>query len=43
MKIVIGVCGFGNGHVYRQKKVIEYLLKGNHDLIIATTEKCKAT
>ena len=37
MKILIGICGIGNGHVNRQSNVINLLLSYNHKLVIATT------
>ena len=38
MKILIGVCGIGNGHLNRQTMVIEHLLKTGNEVVIATTE-----
>ena len=38
MKILIGVCGIGNGHLGRQTNVIELLLKNHHEIVIATTK-----
>lgn len=32
-RIIYGVCGIGNGHIYRQVPVIEYLLKNNHTIV----------
>ena len=37
MKILIGICGIGNGHLSRQTNVIEYLLQSGHNIVIATT------
>ena len=37
MKILIGICGIGNGHLNRQTSVIEYLIANGHEIIIATT------
>ena len=37
MKILVGVCGIGNGHLNRQTCVIEYLLECEHTVVIATT------
>lgn len=37
MKILVGICGIGNGHLSRQTCVIEYLLECNHEIVIATT------
>lgn len=35
-KILIGICGIGNGHVNRQICVIKELLKHNYEILIAT-------
>lgn len=32
-KILYGVCGIGNGHFYRQKPIIDLLLKEGHQLL----------
>lgn len=37
-KILIGVCGIGNGHINRQKLVIEHLLQYDVDIVLAVTE-----
>ena len=37
MKILVGICGIGNGHINRQTCVIEYLLECRHTVVIATT------
>lgn len=41
MKILVGICGIGNGHLDRQSNVIELLLKKGNDVLIATTERGK--
>lgn len=38
MKILIGICGIGNGHLSRQSNVIDLLLSNNHEVVIATTK-----
>lgn len=38
MKILVGICGIGNGHLNRQTSVIEYLLECGHTVVIATTQ-----
>jgi uncharacterized protein (TIGR00661 family) len=38
-KILIGICGVGNGHVYRQKSIIDKLLKYDVDIVLAVTQK----
>ena len=38
MKILVGICGIGNGHSNRQTIVIQYLLECNHEVVIATTK-----
>ena len=35
-KVLIGICGIGNGHINRQKCVIEELLNKNYNVIVAT-------
>lgn len=35
-KIVYGICGIGNGHLYRQLPIIDFLLKENHQVMIFT-------
>lgn len=42
INILIGVCGIGNGHINRQKAVIDALLSCNTNIVIATTLKSKA-
>lgn len=37
MKILIGICGIGNGHLNRQTNVIELLLSNNYEIVVATT------
>lgn len=39
-KILIGICGIGNGHINRQLSVIRELKKKKYEVLIAT-EKCK--
>ena len=39
MKILIGICGIGNGHINRQTEVIELLYKYKHNILIATTKE----
>lgn len=41
MKILVGICGIGNGHLNRQTSVIEYLLECGHEVVIATTDNNK--
>lgn len=38
MKILVGICGIGNGHLSRQTNVINYLLSKKNEIVIATTE-----
>lgn len=38
MKILIGICGIGNGHLNRQTNVIEFLLSEGNSIVIATTK-----
>lgn len=38
MKILIGICGIGNGHLNRQTNVINLLKKNKHEIVIATTK-----
>ncbi|MDO4962682.1 MAG: glycosyltransferase family protein [bacterium] len=35
-KVLIGICGIGNGHINRQISVIKELIKNNYEVIIAT-------
>jgi uncharacterized protein (TIGR00661 family) len=35
-KIVYGICGIGNGHLYRQLPIIDFLLENNHKIMIFT-------
>lgn len=37
-KILIGICGIGNGHINRQSCVIEELLKENNKIMVVTTK-----
>ena len=37
MKILVGICGIGNGHLNRQTSVINYLLSKKNEIVIATT------
>ena len=37
MKILVGICGIGNGHLNRQTSVINYLLSKENEIVIATT------
>lgn len=43
INILIGVCGIGNGHLSRQKVVIDSLLCCNTNIVIATTSRNKST
>lgn len=36
-KILIGICGIGNGHINRQSCIIEQLLKRNYKVMVVTT------
>ena len=38
MKILIGICGIGNGHLNRQTNVISLLMNKKHEIVIATTK-----
>lgn len=38
MRILIGICGIGNGHLSRQTNVINLLMNENHEIVIVTTE-----
>ncbi len=38
MKILVGICGIGNGHVSRQTNVIDLLISKGNKIIIATTK-----
>lgn len=38
MRILIGICGIGNGHLSRQTNVINLLMNKNHEIVIVTTE-----
>ena len=40
-KILVGICGIGNGHINRQICVIEQLLKYDVMVVVATTEDKK--
>lgn len=39
-KILIGICGIGNGHINRQRQIIDKLLDYNVEIVIAITENC---
>ena len=39
-KILVGICGIGNGHINRQICVIKELLRNNYEVLVAT-ESCK--
>ncbi len=38
MKILIGICGIGNGHLSRQANVINLLSKNGNEIVVATTD-----
>lgn len=38
MKILVGVCGIGNGHLNRQTNVIKLLQLNKHEIVIASTK-----
>ncbi len=38
MKILIGICGIGNGHLNRQTNVINLLMHKNHEIVIAISK-----
>lgn len=38
MKILIGICGIGNGYLSRQINVINLLINNHHQVVIATTK-----
>lgn len=38
MKILIGICGIGNGHLGRQINVINLLNNNNHEVVISTSK-----
>ncbi len=38
MKILIGICGIGNGHLNRQTNVINLLMNKNHEIVIAISK-----
>ena len=38
MKILVGICGIGNGHISRQTNVINLLLSNKHEVVVATTK-----
>ena len=40
-KVLVGICGIGNGHINRQMCVIEELLKNEVMVVVATTEEKK--
>ena len=35
-KILYGICGIGNGHLFRQLPIIHYLLEQNYQILIFT-------
>lgn len=35
-KVLYGICGIGNGHLYRQLPIIDYLLEQKHTVVIFT-------
>lgn len=37
MKILVGICGIGNGYVNGRTSVIKYLLSKENEIVIATT------
>lgn len=37
-KILIGICGIGNGHINRQLCIIQELLKNNYKIMVVTTK-----
>lgn len=37
-KVLIGVCGIGNGHINRQSCIIEELLKNDNKVMVVTTD-----
>ena len=37
MKILVGICGIGNGHLSRQTNVINLLLANSYEILVATT------
>lgn len=39
MKILIGICGIGNGHLSRQTNVINLLMNNYNEIVIAITKK----
>lgn len=39
MKVLVGVCGIGNGHLNRQSCVVENCLKCGYDVAVATTNE----
>lgn len=38
MKILIGICGIGYGHLNRQTNVINLLMNKNHEIVIAISK-----
>ena len=38
MKILVGICGIGNGHLSRQTNVINLLISNKHEVVVATTQ-----
>ncbi len=35
-KVIYGICGIGNGHLYRQLPIIEFFLQNSHKIMIFT-------
>ena len=40
-KILIGICGIGNGHINRQRLIINHLLEYDVEIVLAITTKSK--
>lgn len=40
-KVLIGICGIGNGHINRQKLIIDELLKYDVEIVLAVTDNCR--
>lgn len=38
-RVLIGICGIGNGHVNRQRAIIDILKDYNVDIVLAITKK----
>lgn len=39
-RILVGICDIGNGHISRQKCIIEELIKCNVEIVLAVTANC---